>query len=125
MLMIKLFMNLFKIKLSNYGINEEIINAIKIIYSNAKIKISSNDDYININNGKLQGSLLSPILFNIYINDLIKDLDYIAFEILAYADDLCVLCQDKNELIRVIKRIDLWSRENGINVNRKKVEYLL
>ena len=74
----------------------------------------------NINNGVLQGSLLSPILFNIYINDLIKDLDYIAFEILAYADDLCVLCQDKNELIRVIKRIDLWSRENGINVNRKK-----
>jgi len=86
------------IKLSNYGINKEIINAFKIIYSNAKIKISSNDDYININNGVLQGSLLSPILFNIYINDLIEDLDYIAFEILAYADDLCVLCQDKNEL---------------------------
>ena len=83
------------IKLSNYGINEEIINAIKIIYSNAKIKISSNDDYININNGVLQGSLLSPILFNIYINDLIKDLDYIAFEILAYADDLCVYVKIK------------------------------
>ena len=58
------------IKLSNYGINEEIINAIKIIYSNAKIKISSNDDYININNGVLQGSLLSPILFDIYINGI-------------------------------------------------------
>ena len=36
------------IKLSNYGINKEIINAFKIIYSNAKIKISSNDDYINL-----------------------------------------------------------------------------
>ena len=93
-------------KLSNYGINEEIINAIKIIYSNAKIKISSDDDYININNGVLQGSLLSPILFNIYINDLIEDLDYIAFEILAHADVLCVLSQDKNELLRAIKRID-------------------
>jgi len=56
----------------------------------------------------------------IYINDLIKNLDYIDFEILAYADDPCVLCQDKNELIRVIKRIDLWSKENDINVNRKK-----
>ena len=107
-------------KLSNNGISEEIINAIKIIYSNAKLKISSNDDYININNGVLQGSLLSPILFNIYINDLIKDLNDIAFEILAYADDLCVLCQDKNELIRVIIKIDLWSRDNGINVNRNK-----
>ena len=57
----------------------------------------------------------------IYINDLIEDLDYIAFEILAYADDLCVLCQDKNELLRAIKRIDKWSKENGINVNRKKI----
>ena len=28
--------------------------------------------------------------------------------------------QIKNELIRVIKRIDLQSRENCINVNRKK-----
>ena len=44
---------------------------------------------------------------NIYINDLIKDLDYIDLEILAYVYDLCVLCPDKNELIRVIKRIDL------------------
>ena len=64
------------------------------------------------------------ILIQKYINDLIKDLDYIAFEILAYADDLCVLCQDKNELLRVIKRIDLSSRENGKNVNRKKADYL-
>ena len=51
---------------------------------------------------------------------MIEDLYYIAFEILAYADDLCVLCQDKNELLRAIKRIDKWSKENDINVNRKK-----
>ena len=40
------------IKLSNYGINEEIIN---------------------INDGLLQGSLICPNLFTIYINDLIID----------------------------------------------------
>ena len=26
----------------------------------------------------------------------------------------------RNEIIRVIKRIDLWSKENGININGKK-----
>ena len=54
------------IKLSNYVINEEIINAIKIIYSNAKIKISLNDKYININNSVLQGNL-SLQFYLIYI----------------------------------------------------------
>ena len=38
---------------------------------------------------------------------------------MVYADDLCVLYRDKNELIRVIKRIDLWSK-NEKNVYRKK-----
>ena len=53
------------IKLSNYGINKEIINGFKIIYSNAKIKISSGDGCINIDDGVLQGSLLSPVLFDV------------------------------------------------------------
>ena len=39
-----------------------------------------------------------------------KDLDYIAFEILTYADDLCVLFQDENELLSAIKSIDKWSK---------------
>ena len=65
-------------------------------------------------------SFISSFIWYIYINDLIIDLDNIVFEILAYADDLCVLCQDKNELLRAIRIIDKWPKENGINVNRKK-----
>ena len=40
---------------------------LKLFILMQKKKISSNDDYIYINNGVLQESLLSPILFNIYI----------------------------------------------------------
>lgn len=36
-----------------------------------------------------QGSLISPILFNIYIKDLIIEIKNISFVIIAYADDLC------------------------------------
>ena len=36
----------------------------------------------------LQESLISPMLFDLYINDLINELEWNAFEVLAYADDL-------------------------------------
>jgi len=47
--------------------------------------------YININNGVLQSSLIFTILFNLYINDLIKELNQNSYEILVYADDLYII----------------------------------
>ena len=100
------------------GISEELIGSIKLLYSKAKLKISYNSECINVNNGVLQGSLISPMLFDLYINDLINELDKNSFEVLAYADDLCVLCDGRNQLNNVIKIIDKWSKLNGINVNK-------
>ena len=108
------------LKLSQMGISEELIGSIKLLYSKAKLKISYNSECINVNNGVLQGSLISPMLFDLYINDLINELDKNSFEVLAYADDLCVLCDGRNQLNNVIKIIDKWSKLNGINVNKNK-----
>ena len=44
-------------KLSELGISKEIIGTIKLIYSRAKLKISNNNETINVNNGVLQGSI--------------------------------------------------------------------
>ena len=108
------------LKLSQMGINEELIGSIKLLYSKAKLKISYNSECINVNNGVLQGSLISPMLFDLYINDLINELDKNSFEVLAYADDLCVLCDGRNQLNNVINIIDKWSKLNGIKVNKNK-----
>ena len=67
----------------------------------------------------MKGSLLSPILFNLYLNNLIKELNNHAYEVLSYVDDLCVLCQGKSELLNIIKIIDKWSILNGVKVNKK------
>ena len=73
----KLFEKLYK-----YGINEKIIGTIKLLYSYAKLKISNDSEIINVNNGVLQGSLISPLLFDLYINDLIIELNKNAYEVL-------------------------------------------
>ena len=107
-------------KLINMGINIEIVNTIKLLYSRAKLKISSNNENINVNNGVLQGSIISPILFDLYINDLINELDKNSFDVLAYADDLCILCEGRNQLNNVINIIDKWSELNDIKINKNK-----
>ena len=52
-------------KLAQLNISKEIIGTIKLIYSKVKLKVSYNSENINVNNGVLQGSLISPILFDL------------------------------------------------------------
>ena len=73
-----------------------------------------------MNNGLLQRSLISSMIFNLYINDLIKELHQNSYEILAYADDLYILCEGINQLLNIFKKTERWSELNGIKVNKKK-----
>ena len=103
-------------KLVEQGISEDIIRSIKLLYSKAKLKISNNNICINVDNGVLQGSLISPMLFN--SNDLIKKLNQNSYVILAYADYLCILCERINELLNVLtQRLNQLNRKK---VNKKK-----
>ena len=49
-----------------------------------------------MNNWVLQGCLIYLMLFNLYINDLIKELNQNSYEILAYDDNLWILCEAMN-----------------------------
>ena len=49
-----------------------------------------------------------------------KELNQNSYEILAYADDLCILCKGINQLLNILNKIEKWSILNGINVNKKK-----
>lgn len=100
----------------------------RAIYSRLKIRLESKQFKPNI--GVAQGSVISPPLFNIYSEDLlykIEDAQVSNEDLLAYADDLLVVCTSLHQLRQVIKIIRKWSKENNLELNDKKsgiVEFL-
>ena len=109
-----------------YGLS---MDAITIIYSYMKrrkqgVKINDTESLFKILlSGLPQGSILGPILFNIFINDLLF------FTKLAnFADDNTIYAakRDLNELLRLLKKESevaiKWFSDNNMIVNPKKYQ---
>ena len=116
---------LFKKLEEKLKINTKLLNVVKRIYTLAKVRINPLTESININSGVLQGSTLSPLLFNAFINDLINTLEKSTSDVLAYADDIAFVCTNKRQLNNTLKILKKWCANNKMTINFKKSGILI
>ena len=77
------------------------------------------------NRGVLQGSPISPLLFNIFIDDLVHSLNsHSDTPCLFYADDGTIFGRSYDQVRRLLTHLTLWCRDNGISVNVSKCGHI-
>lgn len=70
--------------------------------------------------GTPQGGVLSPLLSNIYLHELDKQMQGEDGKLIRYADDLVVLCQTQEQAQASLEKIKVILSELGLTVNEAK-----
>ena len=89
--------------------------------------VSSNCNYVHT--GVPQGTILGPLLFTIFVNDLPRVVEYCSINL--YADDTTIYYSAKDpSIIRDLLGSDLacvakWIEDNGLKINVSKTQLLV
>jgi RNA-directed DNA polymerase len=64
--------------------------------------------------GTPQGAVISPLLSNIYLTPLDHNMAERGYEMVRYADDFVILCQDRATAQTCMTELQKWTREAGL-----------
>lgn len=119
-------------KLYSYGVRGTPLALIESYLGSRRQLVEINghlSSVLEITSGVPQGSILGPLLFNIYINDIVNICPRAHFVI--YADDASLFFSgiDADEITRTakmtLKALDEWSRNNCLQINTTKTKGVL
>lgn len=94
-----------------------------MLITNTKAQL--NQETFNTYSGVPQGGVLSPFLFNMFINDLLLTLKQIGCQTRAFADDIVVYGESIQALNKVISTLDEWTSNNRMKINKRKSGLLI
>ena len=118
-------------------VNGKVYDIIKDMYTSTYTRVKLPDgltESFRTNSGIRQGDSLSPLLFNLYI-DQIKSifdsscdpasLNEVAVSHLLYADDLIIISESPEGLQESLNRVDQYCKEWKLEINVKKTKVVI
>jgi len=126
-------------KLQYYGIRNNTLELFRNYLSNRKQYVEydgTKSDYLTLQTGVPQGSVLGPLLFLIYMNDIAVASKL--FKFILFADDttlkstMNIMKDDKRSCRDIsitinneLEKINLWLKANKLSLNIGKTKYML
>jgi hypothetical protein len=119
-------------KLEHYGVRGIPLKLFMNYLTNRKQYVVYNNVSSGLSNiccGVPQGSILGPLLFILYVNDISNSSNILHF--ILFADDTNLFCSDYNikDLVSTVNcelsKLCEWFRTNRLSLNIKKTNYIL
>lgn len=70
--------------------------------------------------GSPQGAVISPLLSNIYLNELDHKMAGLGYKMVRYADDAVILSRSREEAEEALKEVSRWTAEAGLTLHPEK-----
>ncbi|KAI5742578.1 hypothetical protein M8J77_008802 [Diaphorina citri] len=131
-----LWKHLFKL-----GLSTHLINVVKSLYDKARVKIRTDNGYgftdeVDMSIGLMQGLGISPLLYILFISDLVEYLKQngvngvtvdSTFRMIAlmYADDLVLLAESDEEMQNMLNVFHRYCQEKQLVVNVDKTKIMI
>ena len=119
-------------KLKHYGIRGKAHDWLSSYLTGRKqcVYVNGNlSEDLPIDTGVPQGSILGPLLFLIYINDLAQSSNILKF--VMFADDTCIFAANKNPQVLTkilsdeLPKVSDWLIANKLSLNIKKTNFIV
>ena len=127
------------VKLNRLRINGKCFRIIQDMYTDSTVCGKTSQGFTNpipVKKGVLQGNILSPTLFNVFINDIknaindntspfINETTKTQIPCLLYADDIVLLSTTKLGLQNKLDQLQKYCQDWGLKINREKTKVVI
>ena len=121
-------------KLYMIGVSGTTLAYFRSLYMGATVRVRTKygvSDVVNLMRGLRQGCNASPLLFDIFINDILSECAAFGVHVigldkdgrivgLLYADDLVLICSKRSDLRRALEKIQSWGILHEMTFGVKK-----